>query len=93
MDVELFFSDLNNLGGPEKWQNYINEFESKANFKSVSIQKFKINKLAQGISEFVPIIFEDQYFSTLNCHIQAVLLDFRFRVKSFKSLQSDIQSF
>ena len=59
MDVELFFSDLHNLGGPEKWQNYINEFDSKATFKSVSVQKFKINRLAQGISEFVPIVFED----------------------------------
>jgi hypothetical protein len=46
IDFELFFSDLHALGGPEKWQNYINEFESKAVFKSVSVQKFKINRLA-----------------------------------------------
>lgn len=46
MDVELFFSDLHNLGGPEKWSNYINEFDTKATFKSVCVQKFKINRLA-----------------------------------------------
>lgn len=59
LDIELFFSDLNQLGGPEKWQQNIADIEQKAVFKSVSVQKFKINKLAQGISEFVPIIFED----------------------------------
>lgn len=37
VDFELFFSDLHALGGPEKWQNYINEFDSKAIFKSVSV--------------------------------------------------------
>lgn len=37
MDIELFFSDLHNLGGPEKWQANVNEFETKANFKQVSI--------------------------------------------------------
>ena len=86
LDFELFFSDLHGLGGPEKWQQNVNEFDTKAVFKSVSMQKFKIQKLAQGISEFVPVIFEDQYFSVLNCHIQSVLLDYRFRIVSFKSL-------
>jgi len=42
MDIELYFSDLHNLGGPEKWQQHINDFETKANFKQVSVQKFKI---------------------------------------------------
>lgn len=59
MDVELMFSDLHSLGGPDKYQNYIGEFDTKAVFKSVCVKKFKINKLAQGISEFVPIVFED----------------------------------
>ena len=27
MDVEMFFSDLHNLGGPEKWQQSVTEFE------------------------------------------------------------------
>jgi len=37
MEVELFFSDLSTLGGPEKWQQNINDFETKAVFKSVSV--------------------------------------------------------
>ena len=27
LDFELFFSDLQPLGGPDKWQNNINDFE------------------------------------------------------------------
>ena len=59
LDIELFFSDLHSMGGPEKWQDHVADFETKATFKQVSVQKFKINKLAQGISEFLPITFED----------------------------------
>lgn len=36
MDVELYFSDLHSLGGPEKWQSNVNEFDTKATFKPVS---------------------------------------------------------
>lgn len=66
LEIDLYFSDLSNLGGPEKWQQHINEFESKAVFKQVSSQTFKIAKLMHGICEFVPVTFEDQYFSLLN---------------------------
>lgn len=37
MDIELFFSDLSALGGPEKWQSSLQDFEAKAVFKSVSL--------------------------------------------------------
>ena len=93
MDIELFFSDLSSLGGPEKWQLSVSEFETKAVFKSVSTQKFKVHRLAQGVAEFVPVVFEDQYFSCLNCTVQSTLLDFRFRVRQFKTLQADLASF
>ena len=36
LEVDLFFSDLSNLGGPEKWQQHIDEFEEKAIYKKVS---------------------------------------------------------
>mmetsp|Transcript_19579 Transcript_19579/g.14285 ORF Transcript_19579/g.14285 Transcript_19579/m.14285 type:complete len:84 (+) Transcript_19579:492-743(+) len=44
------------------------------------------------MSEFVPVTFEDQYFSLLKMHVQSVLLDFRFRLVSFKNVQSEISS-
>ena len=45
--------------------------------------------LAQGMTEFVPVNFQDQYFSILNCYIQSVLLDYRFRVKSYEQIQNE----
>ena len=94
LEFELFFSDLSSMGGPDKWQNQtIADFESKAVYKSVSKQLFTLYKLPQGISEFVQVTFDDQYFSSMQCVVQSSLLDFRFRLKTFKSLQSELQSF
>ena len=45
--------------------------------------------MAQGMAEFVPVNFQDQYFSILNCYIQSVLLDYRFRVKSYEQIQNE----
>jgi hypothetical protein len=33
------------------------------------------------------VVFDDQYFSSMSVVVQATLLDFRFRLKSFKSMQ------
>lgn len=46
LEVDLFFSDLSNLEGPEKWEAHVNEFEEKAIFKKVSTQTFKIKALS-----------------------------------------------
>lgn len=46
MEQELFFCDLNNMGGPENWLVNIKDFDEKAVFKSASLQTFTINKLA-----------------------------------------------
>ena len=37
LDIELFFSDLHSMGGPEKWQENVADFEKKATFKQVSV--------------------------------------------------------
>ena len=57
LEVDLFFSDLSNLGGPEKWSQHVDEFEDKAIFKKVSTQTFKLRALPQGLCEFVPVVF------------------------------------
>ena len=62
------------------------EFEQKAVFKSVSKQRFLLKRLPQGISEYVSVVFDDQYFSSMSVVVQATLLDFRFRLKSFKTM-------
>lgn len=81
LEVDLFFSDLSNLGGPEKWQQHVDEFEDKAIFKKVSSQLFSMKGLAQGVFEFVPINFQDQYFSVMKTSVWSFLLDYRFRLK------------
>ena len=81
LEVDLFFSDLSNLGGPEKWQQHVDEFEQNAVFKKVSTQTFKLRGVPQGLCEFVPVTFQDQYFSLLKIQVWSVLLDFRFRLK------------
>jgi len=54
-------------------------------FKKVQTQRFKIHCLAQGMTEYVPVNFQDQYFSVLNCYLQSVLLDYRFRLPESKT--------
>jgi hypothetical protein len=35
LEAELYFSDLANLGGPEKWHEHVQDFDSKCVFKMV----------------------------------------------------------
>jgi len=89
LEVELFFSDLSLIGGPDKWQSQtVADFETKAVFKSVSLQKFVLHRLPQGLNEFVQVVFDDQYYSSLNCTVEATLVDFRFRARPQKSLDT-----
>lgn len=81
LETDLFFSDLSNIGGPEKWQQHVDEFEEQAIFKKVSTQVFSIKGLAHGVFEFLPVNFQEQYFSVLKTSVWSVLLDFRFRLK------------
>ena len=45
--------------------------------------------LAQGMTEYVPVNFQDQYFAIMNCHIQSVLTDFRFRQKNYQQIHDE----
>ena len=36
LELDLFFSDLASLGGPEKWQQNYSKYETEADFKPVS---------------------------------------------------------
>ena len=45
--------------------------------------------LAQGMTEYVPVNFQDQYFAILNCHVQSVLTDYRFRMKNYQQIHDE----
>lgn len=42
LEIDLFFSDLASLGGPEKWQGNYTKYEEEAQFKLVNTQRFRI---------------------------------------------------
>ena len=80
------FSDLSNQGGPERFQQSSNlkELEGNTEFKCVSVQKFKIRKLCEGIFEYIPVTFDEQHFCVALCTIHSSILDFRFRSRELK---------
>lgn len=45
LDCELYFSDLANLGGPEKWAEHVHDLESQCVFKMVQSQTYSIKAL------------------------------------------------
>jgi hypothetical protein len=52
-----------------------------------------IRRLPQGISEYVSVVFDEQYFSSMQVVVQATLLDYRFRLKTFKSVKDELASY
>jgi len=88
MEVELMFSDLLSQGGPEKFQqpsNLRDIEQSSVDFRCVSVQKFRIRKLSEGIFEYVPVVFDEQHFCLALCTLHSSILDFRFRPRPLKS--------
>lgn len=80
------FSDLLNQGGPDKFQqsSSLKDIEGNVEFKCVSVQKFKIKKLCDGVFEYMPVVFDEQHFCVALCTIHSSLLDFRFRARVLK---------
>jgi len=81
LEIELFFSDMANNGGPTTCMkaNANKDFESKAEFKSVQKQTLKLRQPVRGMCEFVPVKFTNYYNCVLNLQIQATMLDLKFR--------------
>ena len=50
----------------------------------MSVQKFKVRRLCDGIFEYVPVVFDEQHFCVALCTIHSSLLDFRFRSRLLK---------
>jgi hypothetical protein len=50
----------------------------------MSIQKFRLRRLADGIFEYMPIVFDEQHFCMAQATIHSCMLDFRFRTQPLK---------
>lgn len=81
MDCDLYFCDLTLLGGPTGWRNNYKNYESKAVFKNVQTQSFRIKNLVTGVAEFIPINFKKDYFSVMKVQLQSAMLDYKFRIE------------
>ena len=77
LEVELMFSDLVTQGDPEKFQSSssLKEIDPNVEFKSVSQRKYNLRKLADGIFEYVPVVFEEQHFCISLCTVHSALLN------------------
>ena len=61
LEVDLMFCDLVAQGGPEKFQSSstLRELDAEIKFKSVSTRKYNLRRMAEGIFEYVPVVFEE----------------------------------
>ena len=64
LDFELYFADLNQIGGAENWQS-TKDIADVATFKLVQTQTYLVKSLATSILEYCPVTFTGQYFSVL----------------------------
>ena len=78
LEVDLMFCDLVSYGGPEKFQSSrtLLDLDPSLTFKSVSTRKYNIRRLAEGVFEYVPVIFEEQHFCISLCTVHSTLLNF-----------------
>ena len=78
LEVELMFSDLVTHGGPEKFQSSssLREIDQSVEFRTVSMRRYTLRRIAEGIFEYVPIVFEEQHFCVSLCTVHSSLLNF-----------------
>ena len=82
MEIELMFSDLLPLGGPDKFQqsSTLREItDGKVEFKSVSLRKYHLRALEDGVFEYVPVVFEEQHFCVSLCTVHSSLINYSYR--------------
>ena len=83
MDVELMFSDLKDLDQtPQMIKENSDNIENDATFECSHLIHYKINRMAYGMSEYIPIITDKHFFAITGCTIHSTLIDYRFRVSS-----------
>jgi hypothetical protein len=80
MEVQLLFAELTKLGGVEKLPHYMANLKDVLEFKSTATKKYRIQNIAKGISQFIPIQFDGAYFCSTNAMMHSSLVDFRFRI-------------
>jgi hypothetical protein len=73
------FADLTQHGGADRFGDQPDVDSTE--FKSVSLQTFRVHGSDQGLHEFCPVVFDEFHFCLTNLVIHTTLLDFRFRLR------------
>jgi hypothetical protein len=79
LEVELFFSDLENCGGPNGWKHNWKSYPEQAHFKSVQVVTYRLQHAAKGLCEYVPVAFAGYYNCLVALHVETAMLDLKFR--------------
>lgn len=83
MDVELMFSDLKDLEQtPQMIKEHSQNIENDAVFEWASLIHYKVNRMAYGMSEYIPIITDKHFYAITGCSVHSTLIDYRFRISS-----------
>ena len=83
MDVELMFSDLKDLEQtPQMIKEHSQNIEKDVNFEWANLVHFKINRIAYGMSEYIPILTDKHFYAITGWTVHSTLIDYRFRVSS-----------
>jgi hypothetical protein len=89
LDVELMFSDLKDLEQtPQMIKEHSENIENDATFECSNLVRYRINRMAYGMSEFIPLITDKHFYDMTGCTVHSTLIDYRFRVSS--SMQNKI---
>ena len=62
-------------------------------FKLVQTKVFQVNSLLQGLSTYVPLVFDREFTSLCTCTLHGSVIDFRFRVKNQRQTHSNEDAF
>jgi hypothetical protein len=79
LEVDLMFADLTQHGGADRFGEQPDVDSTE--FKSVSIQTFRIHGSDQCLHEYCPVVFDEFHFCLANLCVHTVVLDVRFRLR------------
>lgn len=79
LEIDLMFADLTQHGGADRFGEQPDVDSTE--FKSVSMQTFRVRWSHRGIHEFCPVVFDEFHFCLANLVLHTTLVDFRLRVR------------
>lgn len=84
LEVELMFADLTGYGGADRFGE--SPDVASAEFKCVSVQRYRLREIHTGLHEYCPLVFDEYHFCISNLVIHSSLLDVRLRLNPLAPL-------